>query len=84
MIRLTGKRDIIDRKTVIPALYEAAATGRPAVLDLLKPSALGALAMRSFGRTAADFTLLEARLGNEAGMVGAATLAAESLAGSPR
>jgi len=47
--------------------------GAPA-LKLLEPHALAVLDRRAFGRHAADFTLLPARLGNDAGVLGAAML----------
>lgn len=49
--------------------------GGAPVLDLLAPAALEVLDRRSFGRSAADFTLAPAALGNDAGLVGAAYLA---------
>lgn len=52
--------------------------GGAPVLDLLKPPALGTLAMRAFGRKATDFTLERTRLGNDAGIIGAAELAMAS------
>jgi glucokinase len=48
--------------------------GGAPVLDLLRPHALAVLDRRAFGRRAADFTLLPARLGNDAGILGAAML----------
>lgn len=47
--------------------------GAPA-LDLLAPHALAVLDRRAFGRSAADFELLPAALGNDAGVLGAASL----------
>lgn len=47
--------------------------GAPA-LKLLEPHALAVLDRRAFGRRAEDFTLLPARLGNDAGVLGAAML----------
>lgn len=48
--------------------------GGAPVLKLLEPHALAVLDRRAFGRRAADFTLLPARLGNDAGVLGAAML----------
>jgi len=48
--------------------------GAAPVLDLLAPSALQALALQSFGRSATDFTLSPASLGNDAGWMGAALI----------
>lgn len=48
--------------------------GGAPVLDLLKPSALPVLATRAFGREARDFAILQAELGNDAGILGAAEL----------
>jgi glucokinase len=51
--------------------------GAPA-LRLLEPHALAVLDRRAFGRRAEDFTLLPARLGNDAGVLGAAMLGAKT------
>lgn len=48
--------------------------GGAPTLDLLAPHALQELEKRSFGRTAADFQLSKASLGNDAGIHGAARL----------
>jgi glucokinase len=48
--------------------------GGAPVLDLLEPHALAVLDRRAFGRHAADFRLLRAGLGNDAGILGAAML----------
>ena len=48
--------------------------GAPA-LDLLAPHALEELQQRCFGRSAENFQLTEATLGNDAGLIGAARLA---------
>jgi len=48
--------------------------GGAPVLDLLEPHALTVLDRRAFGRSAADFRLLRASLGNDAGVLGAAML----------
>ena len=48
--------------------------GGAPVLDLLEPHALAVLDRRAFGRRAADFRLLRAGLGNDAGILGAAML----------
>lgn len=48
--------------------------GASAILDLLRPRALRTLGVRAFGRGADDFTLEEAQLGNDAGILGAASL----------
>lgn len=48
--------------------------GGAPVLDLLQRPALEVLERRSFGRTANDFLLLPATLGNDAGILGAALL----------
>ncbi len=50
--------------------------GAPA-LDLLRPHVLERLGERAFGRTPDDFTVVPAELGNDAGLAGAARLAAE-------
>jgi len=52
--------------------------GGAPVLDLLRPSALPVLAARAFGREAGDFLLLQAELGNDAGILGAAELPAHA------
>lgn len=49
--------------------------GGAPVLEFLRPAALEVLDRRSFGRSAADFQLLPGKLGNDAGLVGAAYLA---------
>jgi len=49
--------------------------GGAPVLEFLCPAALEVLDRRSFGRTAADFQLLPGKLGNDAGLIGAAYLA---------
>ncbi|TAH39621.1 MAG: ROK family protein [Planctomycetota bacterium] len=49
--------------------------GGSPVTDLLAPSALQVLGTRAFGRAAADFRILPAALGNDAGIIGAAELA---------
>jgi len=52
--------------------------GGAPVLDLLSRHALRVLSVRSFGRSASDFLLQRAELGNDAGLIGAAVLAAEA------
>ncbi len=48
--------------------------GGAPVLDLLRPHALAVLERRALSRRTVDFTLLPARLGNDAGILGAAML----------
>lgn len=48
--------------------------GGSPVTDLLRPAALQKLAARAFGRTAEDFLILPAALGNDAGIIGATEL----------
>lgn len=45
--------------------------GGSPVTDLLRPAAIQRLAARAFGRSAADFAILPAALGNDAGIIGA-------------
>lgn len=49
--------------------------GAAPILDLLKPAALQTLALQCFGRSAEDFSLQVAELGNRAGWMGVAELA---------
>lgn len=51
--------------------------GGSPVTDLLRPTALQALTMRAFGRSAEDFLIKQAVLGNQAGIIGAAEIAGE-------
>ncbi|KAA3608739.1 MAG: ROK family protein [Planctomycetota bacterium] len=53
--------------------------GGSPILDLIRPTALQALALRANGRQASEFQLSPAELGNDAGILGAAELASQRL-----